>query len=121
MTFRFAAAAFLVAMSVASLATAAETEALTGAQITATVAGNTIEGTMVETGRYTEFYDADGTIKGADYVGAWSVEGDTMCFQYGEEAPDCWSVGKAGDEVVWIKDGETLGTGRVVSGNPNGF
>lgn len=94
---------------------------LTGEEIRATVSGKTVEGTMTDTGRYAEFYDADGTIRGKDYTGAWSIEGDTMCFKYGDDPADCWEVGKAGDEVLWIKDGAVLGTGAVREGNPNQF
>lgn len=115
---RIAAAALLAAAL--ALPAAAE-ERLTGEQIRATVSGNTVEGSMTDTGRYAEFYAADGTIRGEGYTGAWSVEGNTMCFKYGEDPADCWGVGKAGDEVLWIKDGAVLGTGMVRAGNPNEF
>jgi len=95
-------------------------DAATGAQITAAISGNTVQGSMNESGAYTEFYDADGTIKGVDYTGTWSVEGDQMCFAYGEE-PSCWDVHIEDDQVMWIKDGAEDGTGTLVSGNPNNF
>ncbi|MBZ8119229.1 hypothetical protein KUD11_11300 [Roseovarius sp. LXJ103] len=95
-------------------------DAATGEEIMAAISGNTVQGSMVESGAYTEFYDADGTIKGADYTGTWSVENDQMCFAYGE-APACWSVHIEGDMVTWINDGNEDGTGTLVPGNPNEF
>lgn len=93
----------------------------TGAEITATITGNTVQGSMDQSGGYTEFYDADGTIRAEGYTGAWTVEGDTMCFDYGEDPAECWGLRIAGDQVTWVKDGADLGTGTVLSGNPNGF
>ena len=84
------------------------------------IAGNTVQGSMTTSGAYTEFYQADGVIKGADYTGKWSIEGDQMCFDYGEGA-DCWSVRLDGTSVTWVKDGADNGTGTVVTGNPNNF
>lgn len=107
------------AMTFAAAPAFAETMA-TSAEITAAISGNTVQGSMVEAGAYTEFYDVDGTIKGADYTGTWSVEADQMCFAYGEE-PDCWSVSIEGDMVSWIKDGNVDGTGTLLPGNPNNF
>lgn len=91
-----------------------------GEEIRAAVSGNTVQGSMTATGAYTEFYAADGTIKGADYAGTWTIEGDTMCFSYGE-TPDCWQAALSGDQVSWIKDGAVAGTGTIVSGNVNNW
>ena len=111
---------FLTAvLAIAAMPAFAETLA-TGAEITAAVAGNTVQGSMLESGAYTEFYQADGVIKGADYTGKWSIEGDQMCFDYGD-GTDCWSVRLDGTSVTWVKDGADNGTGTVVTGNPNNF
>ncbi len=93
----------------------------TGQQIKAAIAGNTVQGSMIDSGAYTEFYAADGTIKGDGYSGTWTVEGDQMCFKYGEDPASCWDVGLDGDQVSWISNGKTDGTGTIVPGNPNGF
>ncbi len=93
----------------------------TGEAIRAAISGNTVQGSMSATGAYTEFYAADGVIKGADYAGMWSIEGDTMCFVYGETPPDCWNARVAGDQITWVKDGADLGTGTILPGNPNNF
>lgn len=108
--------AVLLALSAPAFA---ETMA-TGAEITAAISGNTVQGSMAEAGVYTEFYAADGMIKGQDYTGVWTVEGDKMCFNYGE-APDCWNVRIVGDAVTWVQDGVDGGTGTIVKGNPNKF
>ena len=95
-------------------------ELATGAEITAAVAGNTVQGSMTASGAYTEFYAADGAIKGKDYTGTWTVEGDTMCFSYGE-APDCWNVRLEGEAVTWVQNGVDGGSGSIIAGNPNNF
>jgi len=111
-----------LALAVAlTLPVAANAEALaTGAEITAAISGNTVQGSMLDSGAYSEFYAADGTIKGVDYTGTWTVSGDTMCFSYGE-APDCWSVRIEGEAVTWVVDGQDTGTGTIVKGNPNNY
>ncbi len=110
------ALSFVVLMAAASSAFAA-----TGSEIRAAVSGNTVQGNMDSSGAYAEFYGADGTIKGDGYTGTWTVEGDTMCFAYPETPKECWSVEVNGDQVRWIKDGASQGTGTILKGNANGF
>ena len=112
-----AAAAMLIAIG--GNAFAAETA--TGDQINTALSGNTVQGSMIASGVYTEFYGADGMIKGKDYTGKWRITGDTMCFQYGQDPEACWQVRLDGDKVTWIKDGKEDGTGTIVKGNPNNF
>ena len=50
--------------------------------------------------------------KGKDYTGQWSVEGDAMCFAYEGTPKTCWNVELNGDQVGWIKNGASQGTGR---------
>ena len=116
MLHRFFAIAAALALPIAAQAQ----DLAKGAEITAAVSGNTVQGNMSASGAYTEFYGADGAIKAKDYTGTWSVVGDTMCFNYGE-APDCWNVRIEGEAVTWVKDGVDGGTGTVVAGNPNNF
>jgi hypothetical protein len=96
-------------------------DALSGDQIRSLLSGNTVQGSMEATGVYTEFYAADGTIKGKDYSGVWSIDGNNMCFQYGSDPAACWEVAKEGDQIQWVKDGKVDGTGTIVMGNPNNF
>lgn len=91
-----------------------------GDAIKAAVEGNTIQGGMADGTAYTEFYEAGGAIKAEGYGGTWAIEGDTMCFDYGEGAT-CWGARIEGDQVTWIVDGKDDGTGTIVAGNPNNF
>jgi hypothetical protein len=100
--------------------TAAAQDLATSAEIGAAITGNTVQGSMSASGAYTEFYAADGTIKAQGYAGTWTVEGDAMCFDYGE-GKDCWGVRIDGEAVTWVKDGVDGGTGTIVTGNPNNF
>ena len=118
---RGALGAGALALSLATAGAAGAGEGLTGDQIRALIGGNTVEGAMVATGPYAEFYQADGTIKGKDYTGAWSIDGDAMCFQYGTDPKSCWQVVGEGNQVQWVKDGKVDGTGTVAKGNPNKF
>ncbi|HEY7689047.1 MAG TPA: hypothetical protein VH835_10155 [Dongiaceae bacterium] len=116
-----------VALASCLLASAAGSgDKLTGDQIRSLVTGNTVQGSMEASGGYTEFYAEDGTIKGKDntganYQGAWSIDGDNMCFQYGDDPIACWQVAKEGDQIQWVKDGKIDGTGTLMQGNPNNF
>lgn len=93
----------------------------TGDAITAAIAGNTVQGSMMSSGPYAEFYAADGTIKGSGYTAKWAIADNTMCFTYEGAAPDCWGVRLKGDAVTWVKDGADGGTGTILAGNPNNF
>ncbi len=132
MTGRYARRAMLTAAlglawtgAAMSGAFAGEMKMLSGKEISTTVSDATISGTMLPDVGYTEFYMADGTIKGSSpdgpYTGKWSIDGDTMCFDYGDPATfSCWGVAAEGDMVHWIdKDGVEGGTGTVVKGNTN--
>ena len=111
---------FLAAVLTLVTAPAFGQDLATGAQIESAISGNTVQGNMLDAGAYTEFYAEDGTIKGDGYTGKWTVEGDAMCFDYGEGA-SCWGVRLSGDQVTWIKDGAEDGTGTLIDGNPNNF
>ncbi len=76
---------------------------------------------MNASGAYTEFHSADGVITDKDYTGQWRVNGDTMCFQFGQYPEACCQVKLKGDQVAWVKDGKGDGTGKIVKGNPNNF
>jgi hypothetical protein len=89
--------------------------------VRAAISGNTVQGGMQASGAYTEYYSADGTIRARDYTGRWSIEGDAMCFAYGEDPATCWGVRLEGSSVTWVGDGGDEGNGTILSGNPNGF
>jgi hypothetical protein len=93
----------------------------TADQIKAAISGNTVQGGMLATGAYTEFYAPDGTIKAQDYSGSWSIEGDKMCFAYGDDPATCWGVRLSGASVTWVGERGDEGTGTIEAGNPHKF
>ena len=105
----------------AMLGSAHAAETASGEQIMSAISGNTVQGSMMASGAYTEFYSADGTIKGKDYSGKWRVDGDKMCFTYGTDPEGCWNVTIDANQVSWVKEGTEDGTGTIVEGNPNNF
>ncbi|MEM6676494.1 MAG: hypothetical protein AAF675_01350 [Pseudomonadota bacterium] len=112
--------ALLSLIALSGIAQAQAVSALTTAEIEALISGNTVSGAMASSGRYSEFYAADGTIRAEGYTGSWRIEGDCMWFDYGRST-ECWVVGAAGGELVWMKDGEIGGTGTLLKGNPNDY
>lgn len=112
----------VLALTLPFLAHAADPEKLAnGAQIRTAIAGNTVEGSMIPSGRYTEFYAKNGVVKSKEYQAKWTIEGDSMCWLYEGQPKDCWRAAIAGTSVKWVKDGKVLGTGTIVKGNPNSF
>jgi hypothetical protein len=103
------------------IAGASAADTLSGEEIRDTVSDHTVEGSMMESGPYAEFYQADGMIKGDGYTGSWSIVDDTMCFEYGGEPAGCWEVGMEDGKLMWMQDGEMLGDGMAQPGNTNGF
>lgn len=73
------------------------------------------------TGAFSEFYAADGAIKGDGYNGKWRATDNGMCFQYGTDPENCWDLKIDGNVVTLYKDGAVDGAGVLVKGNPNGF
>ena len=112
---------FLVVFALMLATGGAALAAATGDQIRSAIADSTVQGNMDASGPYAEYYAPDGTIKGKDYTGQWNVEGDAMCFAYEGTPKMCWNVEISGDQVRWIKDGASQGTGTIVKGNANGF
>lgn len=117
----------MIVLAAALLSTAAVADmdeqkgsTLSGDEITALIAGNTVTGSMSSGQQYAEFYAEDGTIHGDGYTGTWSIDGDAMCFDYGED-PTCYHVTADGQSVQWLLDGEVDGTGTVREGNPMDF
>lgn len=100
---------------------AAAQDLATADQIRAAIVGNTVMGSMAASGAYTEFYAGDGTIRAVDYAGRWAIDGNAMCFTYGDDPATCWGVRLAGDQVTWVVNGADEGTGTILSGNPNGW
>lgn len=92
-----------------------------GGAIKAALAGNTVEGSMAASGAFAEYYAPDGSIRAAEYSGVWSVKGDKMCFAYGQDPENCWSVKISGSSVEWIGEAGAEGRGKIKPGNPGGW
>jgi len=89
--------------------------------IRAAIAGNTVRGAMDASGGFEEYYDADGTIRGSDYNGEWTTQGNRMCFVYDGNPPSCWSMRINGSSVTWVGATGDEGTGAILPGNPGGY
>jgi hypothetical protein len=116
-----AAALCALMIGVGGAVPVAAAEILSGDQIWSALAGNTVEGAMEATGAYVEFYDPAGVVRGKDYQGRWTIEGNSMCFEYTGSPKECWQVGRDNGAIEWLQGGEVYGMGRLVPGNPNGF
>ena len=94
-----------------------------GAQIKEFVSDKTVQGSMLTDTyqKYSEFYMADGTIRGDGYTGKWSISGDSMCFEYGGDLAGCWQASLEGPAVIWWKDGVVDGAAVAKSGNGNRY
>lgn len=112
---------FLLAFVFVLTTVGAALAAATGDQIRSAISDSTVQGNMDASGPYAEYYAPDGTIKGKDYTGQWSIEGDAMCFAYQGTPRTCWNVELSGDQIRWIKNGASQGTGTILKGNANGF
>ena len=106
----------------ATIAIAIAGSALSGGQIKTMMSDVTVEGKMNDGSSYSEFYQGDGGIKGKDYTGRWTVEGDSMCFVY-STAPQkmCYQIGENANGIDWMQNGKVEGTGSVVKGNVRGY
>jgi hypothetical protein len=110
----------LAVLGAAGVATAGAP--LSGDKIKAILSDTTVEGTMSDGSTYSEFYQADGTIKGKDYKGQWTIEADAMCLVYGTDPKKtCFQVGQNAKGIDWLKDGKVDGTGTVSKGNINKY
>ncbi|WP_103332193.1 hypothetical protein [Pseudotabrizicola formosa] len=89
--------------------------------IRAAIVGNTVRGSMVASGGFTEYYAPDGAIRGPDYSGQWSIDGNRMCFGYDGNPASCWAVRVSGRSVVWVGSAGDEGTGTILPGNPNNY
>jgi hypothetical protein len=98
-------------------------EVLSGDSLRATMAGKTVEGKMNDGSAYSEYYQADGTIKGKDYVGKWTINGNAMCFVYptSPSGNGCYQIAKNANGIDWIQNGKVLGTGTVSEGNTRNY
>lgn len=97
-------------------------ELMTGDELKARLRGKTVAGiyglTMHDDQRYTETFNADGTMnyRERDFTssGRWFTKGNKLCFAYTERrgAPFCFYEFKYGSCVVTYSDGRALVAGK---------
>jgi hypothetical protein len=115
---------FILAFLLSLAGTAAVAEQMplaSGQQLKNAITDNTVQGSMDGSGRYTEFYAKDGTVRSKDYKAKWSIEGDQMCWVYEGQPKDCWRASIKGNNIKWVKDGKAQGDGTIVKGNTNRY
>jgi len=85
--------------------------------------GNTVAGTMIDGGAYSEFYSPNGSIQNTDgATGRWRIKNNAMCFRYGQDPESCLSAEIDGRNVNWLdENGKTIGQGTITRGNPNQY
>ena len=110
MKLHFATALLIAGIPFATPAVAAST----GAEIKAALVGNTFQGGMGG-GKYTSYFGADGTYKDASGGGKYTIEGDAVCYPGTDFG--CYQVMIKGDQLEWMKDGKSEGTGTILKGN----
>lgn len=98
----------------------AETTA-SGDALRAALIGNSVQGSMLASGGFAEYYAPDGSIHAADYSGKWTITGDKMCFAYGEDPANCWAAVISGNHVIWVGAGGEEGSGTISKGNVGGW
>jgi hypothetical protein len=115
------------ASAIARPSSTATGEPVKGADLTALLANRTFSGEY-DGAPYSEYYDADGTLRGRYLAGAttgtWKVEGETVCFTYTSRATpatDCYTANRVGDTVLWYENGKYSDSATFVMGNPNKY
>ncbi|MFD1157962.1 hypothetical protein [Roseovarius aestuarii] len=93
----------------------------TAQEIADAVSDHTYQGSMSAGGSgFSEYYAADGTIRGVDYTGKWRTEDGVMCFNYGQD-DRCFGITLDGPSMVMYKDDKIDGNGMLIKGNPQDF
>lgn len=87
-------------------------------EIRAALVGNTFQGDMGG-GSYSSYFAEDGTYSDASGSGVYEITEDGVC--YPETEFGCYAASIDGDRLEWMQDGESVGTGTIVEGNPLGF
>ncbi len=111
----------ILGLAILAAVPASAQDTASASDISAAIAGNTVRGAMVASGGFEEYYGTDGSIRGADYAGAWSVAGNRLCLAYDGNPASCWSVRLSGRNLVWVGASGDEGTGVILPGNPNNF
>lgn len=95
---------------------------LSGAEIQVLISGNTVKGS-----KFSEYYAADGSIRGREienadepYVGTWHIEGDRLCVVFpSHDFKNCVSIARGQGGAYDFADAERRSQRTIVAGNPN--
>lgn len=123
--------ALVVALALAhagAMPAAAEGNRLSGNEIKELFTGNTVSGTYVYGGYFTEYHAADGRALGDNGLNlntdaCWNTDEDRVCYHYGK-LPDrktyCFFVERDGERLnLRVSDtGRLNAIGRIERGNP---
>jgi len=105
--------AALTAVTLAAPAFAASQEELQAALV-----GNTFQGGMGG-GMYSSYFAEDGTYHDASTSGRYEITEDGVC--YPDTDYGCYQAEIDGTSLEWMKDGESEGTGEILSGDALGL
>lgn len=86
----------------------------TSAELTTALVGNTFQGGMGG-GAYSSYFAPDGTYKDASGGGKYVIENDAVCYPGTDFG--CYKATIKGDQLEWMKDGKSEGTGTILKGN----
>lgn len=92
-----------------------------GASAWQALVGNTIVAKS-KTGAYTEFFEADGTVRHVDAdgksKGKWALQGDKVCFDYADEDDHtCVTVQVTGSTGTFVDEDSARDTFDILPGN----
>lgn len=103
-------------------------EMLTGPQIKDLFTGNTISGSYVTGGPFSEFHSADGRALGDNGLSqnvdaCWNTDGDRVCYHYGpykDRRTYCFTVERNGENLALkvADSGRLNALAKVEKGNP---
>jgi uncharacterized protein YceK len=101
-------------------------EKVGAADLPGTVSNRTFRGKDDAGQPYSEYYGADGTLRGTSggeaYSGSWEVVGEQLCFTYpdgGTSETECYAVFKDGDVLTWLTTDGQIVEATFVEGNPD--
>lgn len=117
-----------LALAATLLVTQAGAEKLTGEAIREALQGNTLVGTYIYGGEFSEYHAADGRALGdnghsINVDACWNIDGDAICYHYGpmkDRRTYCFTVEREGDLFRQFSrdDGRLNAIARVLTGNP---
>ncbi|MEO1191579.1 MAG: hypothetical protein AAFY02_07475 [Pseudomonadota bacterium] len=102
----------------------ATAEPANGLTLMTALSGNTVVGSMDESGDYAEFFAPSGALYGTAAPASWYIDGNRVCFRYHPgpyKRPDCVAAAIDGSSITWMDQGEPLGSGEILEGDPRGL